>query len=189
LRNWHAEDRLIVLNEQRDLVRLTAHLTATFIRQGLDYDAARAALGRELARIAAGGSPGVTLPGPASAVFWRDAGQRLAIMLGVHPAVGTPFPLTGSTTSGHAAVQWLTYAWHVVFAAMVLVALALTIRRGHFRLLAALTLPFALVAVYALIHGIPRYQIVPFSGLTIPAGVALGEVWGGVRRWLLARRG
>jgi hypothetical protein len=173
IRNWHGAGRIVVLDDREDTIAVNAHLTAGFIRQGMELHAAREATVKLQGRLATAAQR-VEPPGRLSTVYWRDVGQRLAILFGLHPRVMSPFPLTGTTTHEYPVVRLFTYAWHVVMYPCALAALIFSLRGRDLRLFSALALPGALILTYALIHGIPRYQIVPFSGLTIAAGVSLG---------------
>ena len=124
--------------------------------------------------------------------YLRHCGTRLGIMLGVHPALEIPFPFAGCQVSSSAWINWLNYLWTLAMCIGLFVAFLSAARERDIRLLYVLAVPFALVLLHAMLHAIPRYQIVPYAAWTAGAGVGwavlLSTLWR-KRPWNVVRSG
>jgi 4-amino-4-deoxy-L-arabinose transferase-like glycosyltransferase len=183
VRNQRLTGSAMALNEKKTPTVVNAHLVAGFIRGGMELTEAREATIRLRAE---GDARGEVFEAPSrlSAVYWRDVSQRLAIMLALHPRVAARFPLSGTKVADRPLIVYANYAWHWVLLAGVLLAIAAGAARWggrapglRLRIWATLLLPFALIALYCLVHAIPRYQIVPFGSLSVAAGIGFAFAW------------
>lgn len=120
--------------------------------------------------------------------YARQTWLRLEVMLGSHRLLFIPFPFAGRRFSGNPVVQWENYLWTPVMWICVLVALVWVFRKRDVRAFHAVALPFGLIGCYSLVHAIPRYQTIPYVGLTIAAGIGLSVILGPLGRKLLRAR-
>lgn len=180
IRNYVSLDRLIVLSPKGDRAAGFAQACAEYVRAGHDLGTARELARERLFR----GSPSDASPAAGTSRFSvgyvRDSGQRLGIMLGVHPVLGLPFPFAGCHYGSSWASNWANYLWTATMFLGVLMASVQGLLRWDVRLLHTIVLPLALVVLYSLVHAIPRYQVVSYAAWTVPAGIGWAQTmaWG-----------
>ena len=109
-------------------------------------------------------------------LYLRQSLLRLRIMLGAHPSLELPFPFAGRHFGRSRIIAWENYLWSALMFACVLAATVLALARRCLRLFHTIALPFGLIGCYSVIHAIPRYQTVPYMGLTIAAGIGLSVI-------------
>lgn len=174
VRNTVTLGRPIVMRERGAPTAGGAHEVAQLIREGHSLIEARsiAAVQREERRLR--GDTSTKNLSRMSPVYWRDCSQRLAIMLGLHPNVEAPYPLTGTTVDFFPPLRWFNYAWHYLVLAGSAVALGVALWRRDIGLLHALAVPWAMVFVYAAVGAIPRFQIPLFCAMSVSAGIGIG---------------
>ena len=113
--------------------------------------------------------------------YLRSVILRLRIMLGAHPCLELPFPFSGWHASAPTPVRQFNYLWAPIVFLGTLSTLVVAFRKRNLALLNLVALPTSLIFLYSLVHAIPRYQVVPYSGLSVPAGIAcafaVGAIW------------
>ena len=109
-------------------------------------------------------------------LYVRQSLLRFGIMLGAHPSLELPFPFSGRHFGQSRIVRWENYIWTALMFACVLVAILLALAKRDLRVFHAIALPFGLIGGYSLVHAIPRYQMVPYMGLTVAAGIGLAAL-------------
>jgi 4-amino-4-deoxy-L-arabinose transferase-like glycosyltransferase len=169
---WFARNRMVAADPAAQrltrIVPVFAGYCAEYVIQGDTLVQARERTRQRLAELKRDGQS-LRLPvAPWTPRYLRHCLQRLTIMLGVHPAVfPESYPPSG---------RWINHVWHWLLFACVLIGLYVSVRRDDPAALHAFAVRTSLLLLYALIHGIPRYQCVPFQGWCLIAGIGAAEV-------------
>ena len=108
-------------------------------------------------------------------IYLRHTMLRLRIMLGLYPRPGE--------FDNNPLARWWDMLWGFVTQFFALLAACWAVKRADIRVLQTVAVPYALIGCYAITHALPRYQIVPYSGLVIPAGIGMAIVL----RWIVGR--
>jgi 4-amino-4-deoxy-L-arabinose transferase-like glycosyltransferase len=165
IRNLVQLSQPVLISEQGHEELAVANWTAYFVRQDLSLEVAR-----ELAFARALKEEDL----PVGPKLLEDSGQRLAILLGLHPALNRRFPLAGEVLALPRGFRAINVFW-VPLVLLASLLSPLIIRRTGLASIAPLVLAASLLAAHAATHAIPRYAVAPLSILTVPAGMFLGR--------------
>ncbi len=181
--SWPVRNRIslgkdiLLLEGEKEKVDIVAYYTAEGVSRGMSLTEARL-----WSRTFTG--PEQRCPSTNPKTFIRHFSQRLGIMIGAHPVLELPFPFAGSRLP---VPGWVN-AWHFTWCPVVLVGVILCAGAGLQRVdparLGLVLVPLALLLLHSLVHALPRYQHLIFSGWTAAAGVG----WAGLFRYVTRRR-
>lgn len=160
---------VILLDGEKDKVNIVAYYTAEGVAQGMSLTEARL-----WSRTFTGS--GQTRPETDPATFFRHFTQRLGIMFGAHAVLGLPFPFAGSRLPVPVLVNAWHFAWCPLLLSGVLMCTVSGIRRLDPTRLGVVLIPLALLLVHALVHALPRYQLLVYSAWSAAAGVGWADL-------------